>query len=269
MNYTHAYSTFAVRSLPQSRAAEQLRQPRADQGRGAGRLHRQLQVSLAGQRAPRRRHVRADADPQGAPSGHAGPRAGRGLRRGVDHADPGQASRTASPSPPRCSTIPAAWARGRPSRARAPPAIRPASRPCRWRSWRPRCRSSSTGKELRLGSGGAGASRGGDGQVIGLHMRTDEPWLLNAVPSRTTSRPKASAAASPARPAVPGQRQAGQRGAQDDDAARRSGDAGNARRRRLRVAVVIRRHCEEHSDEAIQRSKGLDCFASLAMTRRG
>jgi len=26
------------------------------------------------------------------------------------------------------------------------------------------------------------------------------------------------------------------------------------------------RHCEEHSDEAIQETKALDCFASLAMT---
>ncbi len=45
-------------------------------------------------------------------------------------------------------------------------------------------------RELRPGSGGAGRSRGGDGQVIGFHMRTDQPWLLNAVPSRLDRGPE-------------------------------------------------------------------------------
>jgi N-methylhydantoinase B len=45
-------------------------------------------------------------------------------------------------------------------------------------------------KELRIGSGGAGASRGGDGQTISWHMRTESPWLLNAVSSRTTLPPQ-------------------------------------------------------------------------------
>ena len=45
-------------------------------------------------------------------------------------------------------------------------------------------------RELRLGSGGAGRSRGGDGQIIGFHMRTNEPWLLNAVPSRLDDGPE-------------------------------------------------------------------------------
>jgi N-methylhydantoinase B len=40
-------------------------------------------------------------------------------------------------------------------------------------------------KELRPGSGGAGRMRGGDGQVVGFRMRTAAPWLLNAVTSRT------------------------------------------------------------------------------------
>ena len=44
-------------------------------------------------------------------------------------------------------------------------------------------------RELRPGSGGAGRMRGGDGQIIGFHMRTDQPWLLNAVPSRLDSGP--------------------------------------------------------------------------------
>ena len=44
-------------------------------------------------------------------------------------------------------------------------------------------------RELRRGSGGEGRSRGGDGQIIGFHMRTDQPWLLNTVPSRLDRGP--------------------------------------------------------------------------------
>ena len=44
-------------------------------------------------------------------------------------------------------------------------------------------------RELRRGSGGKGRSRGGDGQIIGFHMNTSEPWLLNAVPSRLDAGP--------------------------------------------------------------------------------
>jgi N-methylhydantoinase B/oxoprolinase/acetone carboxylase alpha subunit len=45
-------------------------------------------------------------------------------------------------------------------------------------------------REIRRGSGGKGRMRGGDGQVIGFHMRTDQPWLLNAVPSRLDRGPE-------------------------------------------------------------------------------
>ena len=45
-------------------------------------------------------------------------------------------------------------------------------------------------KELRVGSGGAGRSRGGDGQIIQFHMRTDSSWLLNAVASRIDEGPE-------------------------------------------------------------------------------
>lgn len=45
-------------------------------------------------------------------------------------------------------------------------------------------------KELRRGSGGEGRMPGGDGQTIGFHLRTDEPWLLNAVPSRLEAGPE-------------------------------------------------------------------------------
>ncbi|MCC6778071.1 MAG: hydantoinase B/oxoprolinase family protein [Hyphomicrobiales bacterium] len=44
-------------------------------------------------------------------------------------------------------------------------------------------------KELREGSGGAGATRGGDGQIIQFHMQTKHPWLLNAVASRLDRGP--------------------------------------------------------------------------------
>ena len=39
-------------------------------------------------------------------------------------------------------------------------------------------------KELAPGSGGAGRQRGGDGQRIGFRLRTGHEWLLNAIPSR-------------------------------------------------------------------------------------
>jgi N-methylhydantoinase B len=45
-------------------------------------------------------------------------------------------------------------------------------------------------KELRRGSGGEGRTRGGDGQVIEFHMLTSSPWLLNAVPSRLKEGPE-------------------------------------------------------------------------------
>jgi len=44
-------------------------------------------------------------------------------------------------------------------------------------------------RELRPGSGGRGRQPGGDGQIIAFHMRTDQPWLLNAVPSRLDRGP--------------------------------------------------------------------------------
>ncbi len=34
------------------------------------------------------------------------------------------------------------------------------------------------------GSGGDGAAKGGDGQVIAFHLHPEDEWLLNAVPSR-------------------------------------------------------------------------------------
>ena len=52
-------------------------------------------------------------------------------------------------------------------------------------------------KELRINSGGEGLSRGGDGQTIRFHMRTSYPWLLNAVPSRLQEGPEGLDGAQP------------------------------------------------------------------------
>jgi len=45
-------------------------------------------------------------------------------------------------------------------------------------------------KELHRGTGGNGAMRGGDGQIISFNMRTKSEWLLNAVTSRTNLAPE-------------------------------------------------------------------------------
>ncbi len=45
-----------------------------------------------------------------------------------------------------------------------------------------------TCKELALGTGGAGTYRGGDGQRIGFRLRSGAPWVLNVIPSRLATR---------------------------------------------------------------------------------
>jgi N-methylhydantoinase B len=55
-------------------------------------------------------------------------------------------------------------------------------------------------KELRLGSGGAGRSRGGDGQEVAFRLRTEHPWLLNAVTSRTEDRAEGLGGGAPGAP---------------------------------------------------------------------
>ncbi len=45
-----------------------------------------------------------------------------------------------------------------------------------------------TCKELMPGTGGKGRHKGGDGQRIGFRMRTGREWLLNAIPSRLSTR---------------------------------------------------------------------------------
>lgn len=55
-------------------------------------------------------------------------------------------------------------------------------------------------KELRRGSGGAGRTPGGDGQIIAFHMNTQDPWMLNAVPSRLTMGPEGLGGGEPGQP---------------------------------------------------------------------
>jgi N-methylhydantoinase B len=57
-----------------------------------------------------------------------------------------------------------------------------------------------TRKELRPGSGGAGRQPGGDGQLIGFRMRTNDPWLLNVVASRTDLGPEGMEGGAPGQP---------------------------------------------------------------------
>lgn len=45
-----------------------------------------------------------------------------------------------------------------------------------------------TRKEIAPGTGGDGKYRGGDGQYVGFRMRSGNDWLLNALPSRLNSR---------------------------------------------------------------------------------
>lgn len=40
-------------------------------------------------------------------------------------------------------------------------------------------------KELLRGTGGKGAHPGGDGQIVKFHMKTTQPWMLNAIVNRT------------------------------------------------------------------------------------
>jgi N-methylhydantoinase B len=44
-------------------------------------------------------------------------------------------------------------------------------------------------KELRANSGGDGAARGGDGQIIQVRLDTRDEWLLNTVTSRVEEGP--------------------------------------------------------------------------------
>jgi N-methylhydantoinase B/oxoprolinase/acetone carboxylase alpha subunit len=45
-------------------------------------------------------------------------------------------------------------------------------------------------REIKRGSGGRGRSRGGDGQIVEFTVRTDRPWTLNASPTGTELSPE-------------------------------------------------------------------------------
>ena len=55
-------------------------------------------------------------------------------------------------------------------------------------------------RELRPGSGGEGKTRGGDGQVVSLHVISGQPWLMNMVTSRTNEGPEGLAGGAPGLP---------------------------------------------------------------------
>lgn len=43
-------------------------------------------------------------------------------------------------------------------------------------------------KELNRGTGGSGKFSGGDGQIVQFHLKTGQPWMLNAIVSRTNHK---------------------------------------------------------------------------------
>jgi N-methylhydantoinase B len=55
-------------------------------------------------------------------------------------------------------------------------------------------------KELRKNSGGEGAQRGGDGQVIAFRLNTTHPWILNASPVGLARGPEGLAGGGPGLP---------------------------------------------------------------------
>ena len=57
-----------------------------------------------------------------------------------------------------------------------------------------------TRRELLPGSGGDGHMAGGDGQIVSFHLRTEAPWLLNAVPSRLNAAAEGLEGGEPGKP---------------------------------------------------------------------
>ncbi len=93
-------------------------------------------------------------------------------------------------------------------------------------------------KELRPGSGGAGRSPGGEGQIIQFRMQTERPVAAqcSAEPARPRARGPRRRRRGRGR-ALSGERQAGERSAKAHARARRRRAARNAGRRRLRPAA--------------------------------
>jgi N-methylhydantoinase B len=57
-------------------------------------------------------------------------------------------------------------------------------------------------KELRPNSGGDGAVRGGDGQIIQFRLDTRQEWLLNVIASRIEEPPRGLGGGGPGRPGI-------------------------------------------------------------------
>ena len=140
----------------QPRGAEQPRQPGADQGRGARGQHRQRRVARAVHRAPRRRHVPADAVAAGARADACRSRRMAEGSGAVWTCRCRATTTTADRSSRRCSPTRAASAPGPTSPACRRRRTPPASPPCRSRSSRRRRRCCFLRKELRAGCGGEG-----------------------------------------------------------------------------------------------------------------
>ena len=181
-NYTHAYTTFTVRSvlnpeIPNNHGS--LAPIKVDR---PGGHDRQRRVAAAVHGPPRRRHVPAQRAAQGARPGPARAGDGRGLRRGVDDAGQRQPRRRHARSSRRCSPTPAASAPGPPSPgssacsyptgvAAVPIEVVEASAPIRFLA---------QGAARRLAAA-RGAQTGGLGQTIEFTVDTTRPWQLNAV----------------------------------------------------------------------------------------
>jgi N-methylhydantoinase B len=145
LNYTHAYSTFAIRSclnpdLPNNTGSLAPIEVRAPEG---------SIINCAYPAPVNARHVVGMYVPMPILKALHQVMPERVLAEGSGAVWTMQIQgkrQAARPSPPPCSTIPAAWAPAPTSPAPARPAIRPASPRCRSRSWRRRCRSSSTAR---------------------------------------------------------------------------------------------------------------------------
>ena len=173
--------------LPQSRPAEQLRQPCADQGQ---RRRRARIVNCEYPAPVNARHVvgmyvpmpilkalhhvvpeRVLAEGSGAVwtmQIRARTRDGEPFTSSMFSFSGGMGARATKPGPS------------------APPAIRPASPPCRSRCWRSRCRSCSIAGSCATDRAAPAQPRRRRADRRVRRMRTGLPWLLNAVPSGTT-----------------------------------------------------------------------------------
>ena len=128
-------------------------------------------------------------------------------------------------------------------------------------------------KELRPGSGGAGATRGGDGQIIQFRMHTKDEWLLNAVASRVDEGPEGlGGGGAGRRRQISHQRQAGARPQEAHLAAGRRRIVRDAGRRRVRTRAEPKTRDskrEEGHDNEITRGRWPRLAATLSAAPAG